>query len=176
MDRQEHCPAEPRAGIRELGSELFLGFLLIDLDLTPDAAETEHCGRCTACLDGCPTGALVRPRVLDATRCIAYLTVEHRGSVDRELQPLMDDMVAGCDICQEVCPWTERAPAGLHEDFEPDPRRYRPRLDDLESLDDAGYRRWRQGSALNRISFAQFRRNLMIARSNLDGGAGNRGP
>ena len=75
-------------------------------------------------------------------------------------------MISGCDICQEVCPWTRRAPADLHPEFAPAPGRYRPRLADLEDLDEAGYREWRRGSALNRISFDQFRRNLRIAREN----------
>ena len=77
-------------------------------------------------------------------------------------------MVAGCDICQEVCPWTRRAPADLHPEFAAAPSRYRPRLADLEDLDEAGYREWRRGSALNRISFDQFRRNLRIARENIE--------
>ena len=75
-------------------------------------------------------------------------------------------MIAGCDICQEVCPWTRRAPADLHPEFGPAPIRFRPRLVDLEALDEDGYREWRRGSALNRISFEQFRRNLRIAREN----------
>jgi epoxyqueuosine reductase len=165
---------------RELGSELFLGFLLTDLELDPDSAVTEHCGRCTACLDSCPTQAFLKPRVLDATRCIAYLTVEHHGPVADELHSPMDHMVAGCDVCQEVCPWTMRAPSGLHPEFEPVEHRFRPELDELEMLDHEGYRRWRRGSALNRISYEQFRRNLEIARSNAGGsrgpGAGGREP
>ncbi len=152
---------------RQLGSELFLGFLLTDLALIPDAAVTDHCGRCAACLDACPTQALVQPRVLDATRCVAYLTVEHREPIDPDLHRPMDVMVAGCDICQEVCPWTLKAPHGLHPEFEPAPHRHRPLLADLEALDEEGYGRWREGSPLNRISFEQFRRNLKIAHSNL---------
>ncbi len=153
---------------RNLGSELFLGFLLTELTLELDAAVAEHCGRCTACLDSCPTQAFVSPGVLDATRCIAYLTVEHRGPVDAELQPLVGEMVAGCDICQEVCPWTIRAPADLHPEFEPAPHRFRPLLADLEALDEEGFRRWREGSPLNRIGFDEFRRNLTIARANVE--------
>ncbi len=76
-------------------------------------------------------------------------------------------MVAGCDICQEVCPWTVRAPADLHPEFEPAPQRYRPRLTDLESLDENGYYEWRRGSALSRIAFERFCRNLAVARGNL---------
>jgi epoxyqueuosine reductase len=151
---------------RRFGSELFLGLLLTDLEVDPDAPVPEHCGRCTACLDACPTGAFPEPRVLDARRCIAYLTIEHRGPVRAELRPAMGDMVAGCDVCQEVCPWTIRAPAGLHPEFEPAPHRYRPRLDELEALDEEGYRQWRRASSLNRIPFAQFRRSLAVARAN----------
>jgi epoxyqueuosine reductase len=81
-------------------------------------------------------------------------------------------MIAGCDICQEVCPWTRRAPADLHPEFAPDAGRLRPLLADLERLDEEGYAAWRKGSALNRIAFAQFRRNLEVIRENLDYGDG----
>lgn len=151
---------------RELGSELFLGVLLTDVELAPDAPVPEHCGRCTACLEACPTGAFPEPGVLDARRCIAYLTVEHRGEIRSGLQPAMADMVAGCDICQEVCPWTRRAPADLHPELQPAPSRFRPRLEELERLDEEGYRLWRRGSPLNRIPFSAFDRNLRIARKN----------
>jgi epoxyqueuosine reductase len=151
---------------RELGSELFLGLLLTDISLDPDRAVPEHCGRCRDCLDACPTNAFPSERVLDARRCIGYLTVEHRSSIPEWLGPAMGSMVAGCDICQEVCPWTRKAPADLHREFAPHPARFRPLLEDLEALDEEGYRSWRTGSALNRISFDQFRRNLQWARRN----------
>ncbi len=151
---------------RRLGCELFLGILLTDLSLRPDTPVPEHCGTCTACLDACPTGALVEPFVLDARRCVAYLTVEHRTEIPRELQRKMGTMIAGCDICQEVCPWTRKGAADLHEEFGPAAGRYRPRIRDLQRLTEEEFRIWRRGSALNRISFAQFRRNLAIARRN----------
>jgi epoxyqueuosine reductase len=153
---------------RRLGSELFLGVLLTTVDLVPDAPTSDHCGRCTACLDACPTGAFPQPRVLDARRCIAYLTIEHRGPVPAELRTALGAMVAGCDICQEVCPWTRRAPADLHADFSPAPHRLRPALADLEALDEEGFRRWRQGSALRRIPYQQFRHSLAVVRANLE--------
>ena len=153
---------------RRLGSELFLGLLLTDVELEPDPPATAHCGRCTACLDACPTSAFPRPYVLDARRCVAYLTVEHRGAVDPQLEPAMATMVAGCDRCNEACPWTLRAPTDLHPELGPQPQRERPPLATLEALDEAGYRQWRQGSALNRIPFNAFRRNLGIARRNLE--------
>ncbi len=151
---------------RQLGSELFLGLLLTDVDLEPDRPRPEHCGTCTACLDACPTQAFAGPRVLDARRCVAYLTVEHGSEIPAELAGGMGVMVAGCDICQEVCPWTQRAPTDLHPEFAPHPDRMHPRLADLESLTEEGYLRWRRGSPLNRISYEQFRRNLAAARRN----------
>jgi epoxyqueuosine reductase len=153
---------------RRLGSELFLGVLLTTVELAPDAPASDHCGRCTACLDACPTGAFAAPRVLDARRCIGYLTVEYRGEMPEELRPAAGAMVAGCDICQEVCPWTQRAPADLHPEFAPAPHRLRPLLVDLEALDEEGFHRWRQGSALVRIPYAQFRHSLAVVRANLE--------
>jgi epoxyqueuosine reductase len=152
---------------RELGSELFLGILITDQRLRPDRPRPEHCGTCKACLEACPTQAFLEPRVLDARRCVGYLTVEHRSAIPGELQTGVGAMIAGCDICQEVCPWTRRAPANLHPEFAPEPRRLRPKLRDLEGLDEEGYAEWRRGSALNRIRFEHFRRNLEVARNNL---------
>jgi epoxyqueuosine reductase len=151
---------------RRLGSELFLGVLLTDVALEPDAATTAHCGRCTACLDACPTGAFPTPGVLDARRCVSYLTIEHRDEVPAGLHRPMGAMVAGCDICNEVCPWTRRAPPDLHPEFQPVGSRERPAAAELEALDEAGWRRWRTGSALNRIPFSTLRRSLAITRRN----------
>lgn len=153
---------------RRLGSELFLGALLTDQAIEPDEPVTDHCGRCTACLDACPTGAFPRSYVLDARRCIGYLTVEHRGEIDPALAPAMGDMVAGCDRCNEVCPWTRKAPVDLHPEFSPAPHRFRPLLADLEGLDEDEWKRWRQGSALGRIPFTQLRRSLAVVGANLD--------
>jgi epoxyqueuosine reductase len=151
---------------RELGSELFLGVLLTTIELIPDQPRTDHCGTCTACLDACPTQAFPKPRQLDARRCIGYLTVEHRSAIPATIQPAIGSMIAGCDICQEVCPWTRRAPADLHPEFRAVPHRFRPRIHDLLEFDEDGYREWRRGSALNRIPFAGFRRNLAAAQAN----------
>jgi len=152
---------------RQLGSELFLGLLLTDTQLESDALTSDHCGRCTACLEACPTAAFPVPRVLDARRCVGYLTVEHRAALPSDLHREVDAMVAGCDICQEVCPWTIRAPADLHHEFSPDPRRFRPLFDHLDRLDEDGFRHWRAGSAMTRIPYSHFRRVLAIVRVNL---------
>jgi epoxyqueuosine reductase len=152
---------------RSQGSELFLGVLLCDVDLAPDGPTTAHCGRCTACLDACPTRAFPRPGVLDARRCVGYLTVEHHSDIPDQLHAGVGAMVAGCDICQEVCPWTKRAPVDLHHEFSPAPTRFRPQPEALVLFDEDQYRQWRTGSALNRVSFAQFRRNLEVVRRNL---------
>jgi epoxyqueuosine reductase len=152
---------------RHLGSELFLGVLLTDVELPPDRPATAHCGRCTACLDACPTGAFPRPGVLDARRCVGYLTVEHRTEIPRILRSGIGGNVAGCDICQEVCPWNRRAPADLHPELQPAPHRFNPRLDALQALGEQGYREWRRGSPLNRIPFRQFRHTLEVVAANL---------
>ena len=153
---------------RRLGSELFLGALLTDVELEPDHPVTDHCGKCNACLEACPTGAFPEPYVLDSRRCVGYLTIEHRDTVPAELAPGMENMVGGCDRCNEVCPWTRKAPADLHPELAPAPHRHRPQLGDLEVLDEEGWHRWRQGSPLGRIPFSQLRRSLAVARTNME--------
>ncbi len=160
---------------RRLGSELFLGVLLTTAALEPTPPATDHCGRCTACLDACPADAFPRPGVVDARRCIAALTVEHRGPIAPELRPAIGRTVAGCDVCQEVCPWNRRAPADRHPEFAPAPHRYLPALETLEALDEEGWREWRRGSPLGRIPFESLERNLAIARENLERERGEAG-
>jgi epoxyqueuosine reductase len=126
---------------KHLGSYFFLGALLLDLPLQPDPPhEAQHCGTCTACLDACPTQAFPEPGMLDAQRCISYLTIELRGPITSALRAPMGDWVFGCDVCQEVCPWNRKAPVAPEPTFRQD---YPEGLLDLESLlalDDAAFR------------------------------------
>lgn len=105
---------------KHAGSWFFLAALLLNVPLDYDSpAQIDHCGTCTACLDACPTDAFVGPNVLDATKCISYLTIEHRSSIPKPLRPQMDDWILGCDICQEVCPWNRKSPLGDETGFAP---------------------------------------------------------
>jgi len=156
---------------RRFGSEIFLGFLLLDLELEADTPDSEHCGRCRACLDSCPTGALKDSRVLDARRCIAYLTIEHDGKIDAALAAEIPPDLAGCDRCNAVCPFNRKAPCGLHEEFAPAPHRSGIEIRELEAFDEDAWAEWRRASPLNRISYGRFRRNLRILRSGKEPGS-----
>jgi epoxyqueuosine reductase len=151
------------------GSDFFLGELLTDLAFDHyDRPERETlCGSCTACLAACPTGAFPQPYVLDARRCISYLTIEHAGRIEPALRPLMGNWVFGCDICQAVCPWQRFAVQTQESDFFPvDPDRAAPPLSQLLSLDQAGFDRLFAGSPVQRAGLAQMLRNAAIAAAN----------
>jgi len=155
---------------RKFGSELFLGLLLNTLPLEPDTPSGEHCGKCTACLEACPTDAFAAPRVLNAEKCIAYLTIEHEGDIHIEQAEKMERHLAGCDRCNEVCPFNRNAPTDLHPEYLPRPGLYRPKLKDIQALDEDGWRRLRQGSPLNRISYPRLRRTLKVLTQSRDFG------
>jgi epoxyqueuosine reductase len=126
---------------RDEGSWFFLAALLTDFELAYDRPhETDHCGTCRACLDACPTGAFPQPYVLDATRCISYLTIELRDTVPMELRPGIGDWLFGCDVCQEVCPWNSRAPQSREAEFAPRDDSNPLDLIALFDLDEAAFR------------------------------------
>jgi epoxyqueuosine reductase len=150
------------------GSFFFLGALLLDLDLQPDAPfEADRCGSCTRCLEACPTDAFVEPRVLDANRCISYLTIEHRTEVAPALQPLMGDLIYGCDICQDVCPWNQRFATELPDpELAPRAENVAPDPAELASLTDESFRERFKGSPIRRAKRIGLSRNALIALRN----------
>ncbi len=148
------------------GSWLFLGEIFLSLDLAPDAAETDHCGTCRACLDACPTRAFPAPYRLDARRCISYLTIEHQGHIDAALRPLMGNRIYGCDDCLAVCPWNKFAQTAREAAFAPRAAATAPSLAALAALDDAAFRAMFAGSPVKRIGRDRFLRNVLIAIGN----------
>lgn len=150
---------------KQLGSELFLAALLTDLELDPDEPhQTQHCGSCTRCLDACPTNAFVEPYVLDATKCISYLTIELRNApIPMELRPGMDGWLFGCDVCQTVCPWNRKAPATRVEDFRPDPQLSDRTLSDWLTITQEDFERVYSRTPLARPGWQGVVRNACIA-------------
>ena len=151
---------------RDFGSWLFLGAIFVNLELPADPPERDHCGRCRACLDACPTGAFPAPYQLDARRCISYLTIEHRGPIPSALRPGIGNRIYGCDDCLTVCPWNKFARAGGEAKLIARDDLKAPPLDELARLDDAGFRARFAGGPIKRIGSARFLRNVMIAIGN----------
>jgi epoxyqueuosine reductase len=159
----------------ELGSWLFLGVILTTLDLAPSLHTAELpapdlCGNCSLCIDACPTGAIVEPYVLDARRCISYLTIELRGAIPPELREPIGRHVFGCDICQDVCPWNRRAPVTALPNFQPRRREehslFSPELEWLISLTEEEFRAAFRGSPVKRAKWRGLVRNACIAIGN----------
>ncbi len=153
----------------ELGSWLFLAEIVCSVPLAPDDPAVERCGACTRCLEACPTGAIVEPHVLDATRCISYLTIELRREIPEPLRALIGNRVFGCDVCQDVCPWNRSAARSSDPAWQPRPALDRPRLRDLWAMCDDELEWLRRGSAMSRASVASLRRNLAVALANSGG-------
>lgn len=152
---------------RKYGSWVFLGEVVTNLELAPNRPHTSHCGTCTRCLSACPTDAIVKPHVVDANRCLAYHTIENRAAeLPRAIADKLSGWVAGCDICQDVCPWNQRFATETDiDDFQPYPDNVSPSLSELADLAEAEWDRRFRASALRRIKPDMWRRN---ARANLN--------
>ncbi|MDJ0659995.1 MAG: tRNA epoxyqueuosine(34) reductase QueG [Crocosphaera sp.] len=152
---------------REYGSWVFLGEILTNLDLITDKPHTEHCGTCTRCLDACPTHAITSPFVVDANRCIAYHTIENRSEqLPKDIVNNLQGWVAGCDICQEVCPWNQRFSQETEiQDFHPYSGNIAPNLEELADITEEKWQQQFPASALRRIKPTMWQRN---ARANLE--------
>ncbi len=152
----------------KLGSYGFLAVLLTSLEAAPADKRMElpdRCGTCRRCIEACPTDALT-PYRMDATRCISYLTIEHKGAIDEELMPRMGRQIFGCDICQEVCPWNRKAPIAADPDLAPREELVNPSLDWLAALNEADWEARFNGSPVRRAGFAGLKRNVAIAMGN----------
>jgi epoxyqueuosine reductase len=150
----------------EHGSWFFLGEVVTDLELTPDAPRPDMCGTCTACLDACPTGAFPAPYVLDATRCISYLTIEVKGAIPEQRREGLGRHVFGCDICQDVCPWNRKRRQRGGASFEPREGLVSPDLGELAALDAEGFSERFRRSAVKRAKRRGLLRNVAVALGN----------
>ena len=149
---------------KKAGSFYFIAELIVDLELDPDGPSTDHCGSCTACIDACPTEAIVSPTVVDSNKCISYLTIEYKKALPTEFQDKMEQWVYGCDICQDVCPWNRFSSPHQELDF-----------NIREAIGKNGWQEWEeithelweeimQGSAIRRTGYQGFKRNLSFAK------------
>ena len=152
----------------EIGSWIFLSAIICNLPLDPDAPAVDQCGACTLCLEACPTGALVEPGILDATRCLSYLTIELKGSIPADRRDALAGHAYGCDICQEVCPWNLTAGTAVTADphWQPRPGLEAPPLLDLWRRSDDELRALLKGSSMKRAGVRRLRRNLAVAIGN----------
>jgi epoxyqueuosine reductase len=153
----------------QAGSYFFLGEIYLDLELPPDAAATAHCGSCSACMPACPTGAIVAPYRLDARRCISYLTIELKGSIPLEFRRAVGNRIYGCDDCQLVCPWNKFARPTREPDFAVRHGLDRAELVTLFSWSAAQFAQNTRGSAINRIGYERWLRNIAVALGNAPG-------
>ena len=151
---------------RDAGSMFFLGEIFIDLALPIDEPVSAHCGQCSACMDICPTQAIVAPYRLDARRCISYLTIEHVGAIAPELRPLIGNRIYGCDDCQLACPWNKYARRSVLPDFDEREGLSSATLLQLWAWDEPQFLRRTEGSAIRRIGWTRWRRNLAVGLGN----------
>lgn len=151
---------------REAGSLFFLGEILVDIELPPTPPVSGHCGTCSACMDVCPTQAIVGPQQVDARRCISYLTIEHPGEIPLELRPLMGNHVYGCDDCQLMCPWNKYAQRSTLADFDVRAELQGQTLMEWLAWSEAAFLQRTEGSPIRRIGHGQWQRNVVVAMGN----------
>jgi len=158
---------------RDAGSYFFIGEILTDLPLPVDDPASAHCGSCSACIPACPTGAITAPNQLDARRCISYLTIELHGAIPVELRRLLGNRIYGCDDCQLVCPWNKFARTAAHPDFKVRHRLDAARLSELFAWTEAEFLERTEGSAIRRIGYERWLRNIAVALGNAPATAEN---
>ena len=151
---------------KQAGSWFFLGELFTDLPLPLDESASDHCGSCRTCMDVCPTGAIVAPYQLDARRCIAYLTIEHKGSIPEEFRAPMGNRIFGCDDCQLFCPWNKFAQVSREADFTPREGLDGPKLSTLFAWSEEDFLKRTEGSAIRRTGYEGWLRNIAVALGN----------
>ena len=145
---------------KKYGSFFYIGELIVDLELACDAPIRDYCGTCRRCIEACPTGALTAPYRIDASRCISYLTIEQRGEIPESFRGSYRDWIFGCDICQDVCPWNQKAPYAEHEDLQPHPDLLSLSGPDWEQLSREHFRELFRHSAVKRTKYEGLMRNI----------------
>lgn len=152
---------------KEFGSWIFLGEIILNVPLDYDTPSTDHCGICTKCIYACPTQAIVAPNILDATKFISYLTIEHKNEIDSSLAKNFDGWLYGCDICQDVCPWNKKfaTPTDVPQ-FEPRENNIQPKLEEIENLSEEEFKIKFKGSAMKRRKLSGLKRNAFVLKKN----------
>ena len=145
---------------KKLGSFFFIGELIIDVELEYDKPIRDACGTCTKCIEACPTDAIVKDKIIDANRCISYLTIENKGEIDEEFTPLFSNQIFGCDICQDVCPWNNKIEVTKEKDFTPKKEILSFTKEDWKNLDEERFDEIFQASAIKRTKYQGIKRNL----------------
>ncbi|AVI50292.1 tRNA epoxyqueuosine(34) reductase QueG [Pukyongia salina] len=145
---------------KQLGSFYFIAELIIDLDLEYDTPVTDHCGSCTACIDACPTQAIVEPYVVDGSKCISYFTIELKNEIPSKFSGKFDDWMFGCDVCQDVCPWNRFSRAHREPLFDPNPELLQLSKGDWEEITEEVFMRLFKNSAVKRTGFKGLKRNI----------------
>ncbi len=145
---------------QQTGSFYFIAELIVDLELDYDHPVTDHCGTCTACIDACPTQAIVQPYVVDGSKCISYLTIELREEIPSSFKGKMDDWIFGCDVCQDVCPWNRFSRSHSEPLFDPHPDLLKMSKKDWEEITEDVFRKVFKGSAVKRTKYSGLKRNV----------------